>query len=420
MKKIKKLSFLFSLIVFTSCANISNKPLKGITDILGTETDTKKEEIVKEISTQDEFLQEDVVLTNENVSQYLEDIKNKLKNSDKRIETDIAENYKVFVGEYLAAPLEQNTSIKLTNFPKNTSSRLRKDDANFIFRTIYRGNYILSVYQGNSLLRKVNISAITKYNFSENNIYDIITQNLDKKNKTFEDAISLYKIYYPNGVNIRKVNYLLLDYAYEKKNTTMINEALDSLKNDLDSFNDEEKEKIIKAAKLVNKPIFIPASVYRTTNTKLEKEVTNYIKDKPVLDKKDVEFLEKTTKTSTATVEEKKSTLEKITDWYKNNGEVTKAKTVEAQASSSKAESLFDSGIKNMNNNPRLAIDNFKKSLSTERNTEKRAETYYNIANSYVKLGNKIEARKYLTLLKQEASTSTWAKKSDILLKTIK
>lgn len=73
-----------------------------------------------------------------------------------------------------------------------------------------------------------------------------------------------------------------------------------------------------------------------------------------------------------------------------------------------------------MNNNPRLAIDNFKKSLSTERNTEKRAETYYNIANSYVKLGNKIEARKYLTLLKQEASTSTWAKKSDILLKTIK
>lgn len=421
MNFFKRLSILTSLIIFTSCTGLnSNKQsLKDIRDILGIDNTENKSEEEKILITQDEFLQEDVVLTNENVSKYLEDVKTKLRNTEKRIENTVSDNYKVFVGEFLVAPLAEGNRAKITSSPRNTNSRLNVENNNFIFRTIYKGNYNVSIYQGNNLLRRVNISALTKYNFTENNIYDIIAENLDKKNKVFEDAVSLYKIYYPNGKYIRKVNYWLLEYAYENNNKTILKESVEALKNDLDAFNDEEKEKIVKAANLINKQIFIPANVYNnTSNTSLSKEVASYIKNKNILDKKDVEFLEKVSVDENS--DEKKLSLEKISNWYSNNGEINKAKEITNQNSVTKAESLFDTAVKNMKSNPKLAIDNFKKSLASERNSDKRAETYYNLASSYVNLGNKVEALKYLTLLKQESGTSAWAKKAELLLNTLK
>ena len=67
-------------------------------------------------------------------------------------------------------------------------------------------------------------------------------------------------------------------------------------------------------------------------------------------------------------------------------------------------ESFYDKAMKNLNSNPRVAIENFKKSLSTEKIQDKKPEIYYNIASSYAKLGNKVEVTKYLRLLKQEIS----------------
>ena len=73
--------------------------------------------------------------------------------------------------------------------------------------------------------------------------------------------------------------------------------------------------------------------------------------------------------------------------------------------------------MKNLNSNPRVAIENFKKSLSTEKIQDKKPEIYYNIASSYAKLGNKVEVTKYLRLLKQEFPNSEWAKRSEALTK---
>lgn len=83
-------------------------------------------------------------------------------------------------------------------------------------------------------------------------------------------------------------------------------------------------------------------------------------------------------------------------------------------------ESYYDKAMKNLNSNPRVAIENFKKSLSTEKMQDKKPEIYYNIASSYAKLGNKVEVTKYLRLLKQEFPNSEWAKKSEVLTKLIK
>lgn len=417
MSFLKKASILLSLAILTSCSNINSgkTTLKDIRDILG-ETESSKETIA-EIE-KDEFEQEEVVLAGETVSKYLDIVKDRLKKSEKRINDLETDNYKVLVGEYLITPASNMNSVRVTSSPKNTNSRARLENGNLIFRTIYRGNYGLSIYQGANLIKRLNISAVTKYNFSESNIYDIITENSQTKTKILEDAISLYKIYYPNGSNIRRVNYLLLDYAYEIKNKSMINEALEALKSDIISFPDEEKIKIIQAAKSINKEIFIPDSVYRTANSELQKELSTFIKNKRTLDRKDVVFLEKIAANQESA--EKTQTLERVNAWYQNNGDVTKSKEILNQTAETKIENFYDKAIKNMNTNPRLAIENFKKSLSTERNKNRRAETYYNIANSYLKLGNKVEAQKYLTLIKQEFAGSDWVKRSEILINTIK
>lgn len=418
MKNLRKISILFSIIIFTSCTNLKNNSLKDIRDILGLDNESKENVVTEKTLNKDDFIQEDIVLTNENIEKYLNIVKDRLKKSEKRINKSMENNYKVLVGEYLVTPISNGNVAKITSAPKNTNSRVKVEDGNLIFRTIYRGNYGLSIYEGNNLIRKINVAALTKFNFSESNIYDIIAENSQKNNKTLENAISLYKIYYPNGTYIRKVNYFLLDYAYKKEDKSMINEALDALKADISNFNEEQQLIILKAAKLVNKDIFIPASLYRTSNKELEKELAAYIKDKNILDKKDVVFLEKTSTNESDT--DRNITLEKVSSWYKNNGDVSKAKDLESKNSESKTESLYDIAMKNMNKNPKIAIDNFKKSLAVEKNSNKRAETYYNIANSYLKLGNKVEALKYLTLIKQEFVGSDWVKKSELLINTIK
>lgn len=418
MKVLKKVSILLGGFIFVSCTSLNTtNSLRTITDILGMDN-TVTEEKVTEIVKQDEFTQEEVVLINENVGKYLDIVKERLKKSEKRVIDNVQDEYKVLVGEYLFVPVGNGNSVRVVSSPKNTNTRARVENGNLVFRTIYRGNYGLSIYHGANLIRKINVVATTKFNFSESNIYDIITENSQKKDRTLEDAISLYKIYYPNGVNIRKVNYLLLDYGYTIKNNTIINEALDALKSEIVNFNDEEKILIVKAAKFVNKDIFIPAALYKTTNTALEKELTTYVKEKAILDKKDVEFLEKASGNLSSS--EKTETLEKVSSWYKNNGDITKANNIANQTTNTKIENLYDIALKNMNTNPKLAIDNFKKSLGKERDPNKRAETYYNIANSYLKLGNKFEALKYLKLIKQEFVSNEWVQKSDKLINTIK
>ena len=97
----------------------------------------------------------------------------------------------------------------------------------------------------------------------------------------------------------------------------------------------------------------------------------------------------------------------------------TGSKTTNSKAES-KGESYYDKAMKNLNSNPRVAIENFKKSLSTEKIQDKKPEIYYNIASSYAKLGNRVEVTKYIRLLKQEFPSSSWTKKSEALSNLIK
>lgn len=62
------------------------------------------------------------------------------------------------------------------------------------------------------------------------------------------------------------------------------------------------------------------------------------------------------------------------------------------------------------------AVDNYKKALSLEKNSDKKAEIYYNMAIAYDNLGNKEEARNYFTYVRQNYPKTSWSTKSSIYL----
>ena len=361
---------------------------------------------------------------NENIKEYLSIVKGNLKGSVKKVEDSVKNDYTVGLGETLIFPLDNEKAIKLTASPKNTNTKINLSNGKVSFRSVYQGQYVLSTYVDGSLNRKIAIAVIAKYDFSEREIYDVIMQNFESKSKDLENAVTLYKMMFPTGRYAKEVNYLFLKYAYDIKNTSLMNEALAGVKNDFTSYSDSEKATILRVAKLTNKEIFVPSETYKTSDPELKSALQEYVGNKGSLDKNDKVFIEKTKKETPETAntvarEKVRAVLDETVLTKVGSTSGTSPKTVKNTTSKTETngESFYDKAMKNLNSNPRVAIENFKKSLSTEKIQDKKPEIYYNIASSYAKLGNKVEVTKYLRLLKQEFPNSEWVKRSEALTK---
>ena len=361
---------------------------------------------------------------NENIKEYLSIVKGNLKGSVKKVEDSVENNYTVGLGETLVFPLDNERAIKLTASPKNTNTKINLSNGKVSFRSVYQGQYVLSTYVDGSLNRKIAIAVIAKYDFSEREVYDVIMQNFESKSKDLENAVTLYKMMFPTGRYAKEVNYLFLKYAYDIKNTSLMSEALAGVKNDFSSYSDSEKATILRVAKLTNKDIFVPSETYKTSDSELKSALQEYVGNKGSLDKNDKVFIEKTKKETPETAntvarEKVRAVLDETVLTKVGSTSGTSPKTVKNTTSKTETngESFYDKAMKNLNSNPRVAIENFKKSLSTEKIQDKKPEIYYNIASSYAKLGNKVEVTKYLRLLKQEFPNSEWVKRSEALTK---
>ena len=299
---------------------------------------------------------------------------------------------------------------------------------------MYQGQYVLSTYVNGSVNRKITVSAISKYDFDEKDLYNLILQDSEKRDKDVENAVTLYKMLYPAGRHSKEVNYLFLKYAYEIRNNSLINEALAGVKNDFSSYSDSEKATILRAAKLANKSIFIPSEVYNTNNSDLKNALNEYNNSsKAPVDRATSTPVDNRTvtteknKAKTQTTENETSIVDYAREKVRSvvggiSGTTSTASTVGSAKSkvATSTESYYEKGMKNINSNPKVAIDNFKKSLSSEKIQDKKPEIYYNIASSYAKLGNRAEVTKYIRLLKQEFPSSSWTKKSEALSNLIK
>ena len=425
---LKKLSVLIVVGILVGCTNVddlvSGKRDSGPIREIGGEPQIPGEtKIVEDVPTDDGKVVNKEA-NNENIKEYLSIVKGNLKGSVKKVEDSVENNYTVGLGETLVFPLDNERAIKLTASPKNTNTKINLSNGKVSFRSVYQGQYVLSTYVDGSLNRKIAIAVIAKYDFSEREVYDVIMQNFESKSKDLENAVTLYKMMFPTGRYAKEVNYLFLKYAYDIKNTSLMSEALAGVKNDFSSYSDSEKATILRVAKLTNKDIFVPSETYKTSDPELKSALQEYVGNKGSLDKNDKVFIEKTKKETPETAntvarEKVRAVLDETVLTKVGSTSGTSPKTVKNTTSKTETngESYYDKAMKNLNSNPRVAIENFKKSLSTEKIQDKKPEIYYNIASSYAKLGNKVEVTKYLRLLKQEFPNSEWVKRSEALTK---
>ena len=403
---LKKLLVALIAIILVGCSNLDfnsrkdNGPVREIG--METEIENNKVEAISKKA------------NNENIKEYLSIVKSNLKGSVKKVEDSVKNDYTVGLGETLIFPLDNERAIKLTASPRNTNTKINLSNGKVSFRSVYQGQYILSTYIDGNLNRKITIAVIAKYDFSEKEVYDIIMQDSEARSKDLENAVTLYKMMFPAGRHSKEVNYLFLKYAYDTRNSSLMNEALAGVKNEFSSYSDSEKATILKVAKLTNQNIFVPSETYNTSNPELKNALQEYIGNKSSLDKTDKVFIEKTKKELAETANEvMRDKIKAVIDGTIS----TKVGSSSGSKTESKGESYYDKAMKNLNSNPRVAIENFKKSLSTEKIQDKKPEIYYNIASSYAKLGNKVEVTKYLRLLKQEFPNSEWVKRSEALTK---
>ena len=424
---LKKFSILLIAGILIGCTNIDDlvgKKDGGPIREIGGEPEIPGETKVVENAPVDDGKIVNKEANNENIKEYLSIVKGNLKGSVKKVEDSVKNDYTVGLGETLIFPLDNEKAIKLTASPKNTNAKINLSNGKVSFRSVYQGQYVLSTYVDGSLNRKIAIAVIAKYDFSEREVYDVIMQNFESKSKDLENAVTLYKMMFPTGRYAKEVNYLFLKYAYDIKNTSLMSEALAGVKNDFSSYSDSEKATILRVAKLTNKDIFVPSETYKTSDSELKSALQEYVGNKGSLDKNDKVFIEKTKKETPETAntvarEKVRAVLDETVLTKVGSTSGTSPKTVKNTTSKTETngESFYDKAMKNLNSNPRVAIENFKKSLSTEKIQDKKPEIYYNIASSYAKLGNKVEVTKYLRLLKQEFPNSEWVKRSEALTK---
>lgn len=445
---LKKLAITLVAVVFVGCYNLDNVggkssggsireiEIAGSQQTGGTTAPTPNTTTGETVETkpQQEEKIVSVDVNDENVNDYLTIIKSNLRTSAKKVDDNIRNQYTVPIGETLVFPVDNEKAIKLSTSPKNANPKVSLTNGKVCFRTVYQGQYVLSTYVNGSINRKITVSAISKYDFDEKDLYKLILQDSEKRDKDVENAVTLYKMLYPAGRYSKEVNYLFLKYAYDIRNNSLINEALAGVKNDFSSYSDSEKATILRAAKLANKSIFIPSEVYNTNNSDLKNALNEYNNSsKAPVDRATSTPVDNRTvtteknKTKTQTTENETSIVDYAREKVRSvvggiSGTTTTVTTVGSIKSktTNTTESYYEKGMKNLNSNPKVAIDNLKKSLSSEKIQDKKPEIYYNIASSYAKLGNRVEVTKYIRLLKQEFPNSSWAKKSEALSNLIK
>ena len=443
---LKKLAITLVAVVFVGCYNLDNIggkssggsireiEIAGSQQTGGTTTPSPTNGETVEIKPQQEEKIVSVDVNDENVNDYLTIIKSNLRTSAKKVDDNIRNQYTVPIGETLVFPVDNEKAIKLSTSPKNANPKVSLTNGKVTFRTVYQGQYVLSTYVNGSVNRKITVSAISKYDFDEKDLYKLILQDSEKRDKDVENAVTLYKMLYPAGRYSKEVNYLFLKYAYDIRNNSLINEALAGVKNDFSSYSDSEKATILRAAKLANKSIFIPSEVYNTNNSDLKNALNEYnnsskapVDRAPSVPVDNRTVTTEKNKTKTQTTENETSIVDYAREKVRSvvggiSGTTSTASTVGSAKSkaTTSTESYYEKGMKNINSNPKVAIDNLKKSLSSEKIQDKKPEIYYNIASSYAKLGNRAEVTKYIRLLKQEFPSSSWTKKSEALSNLIK
>lgn len=409
----KSVLTILSLIFLTSCSSLKES-VRDIGNFLNREVNTKTDitDLFKDVEEKpEELISESVSITDSEVGEHLSYIRNSVRENKIRTYTHESNKYSVYMGEYLNLMLDGENSAKVVD--RNAPSyKIDVKNNRLSFMSIYRGVFNVQLFSGNEYSKTIRIETVPRYSITESNILNVIERNT-KNDKILEDAITLYKLHYPKGRNYSHVNYILMKHGYDKRNTSsgrsLMLEGFEEVKNYMNHFDDDEIKNILSVASLVKRTIEIPYSKY--SNDYLKEDIKKYILSRPkyednsVNEKYDMAFLERYYKNNEDSKEEIKALL---TSYYKRIGDNSKLNELE------NVKTVDTSRYKKDD------ISTYKQMLSKETNFNNKAMLYYKIGREYAKNGNKIQARKYLTIVVQQFKNTQWEKESRKLLDSLK
>lgn len=419
--KIKVLLVVINSFILYSCTSLENKI--DFNNIFKDNSDRRDKNVVEivdeninndniiDFQVKDEIAEQieskEINFNPHNANFYIKDITSNVKNQISRHYNNISNNYKVYMGEILYLPLNDENQAKMINEIDNVSYKLAVENNNLKFMSIYSNNYNILLLNNGTPSRRIKIDVIPKYKIEEKQFYDIIKRNFNSVSEKLEDLITLYRLYYPNGNYKQEIDLIFLKYANTKNDKAIIKEAFNNLKNNFAREDVNTKIELLKAATNIKTNLDIPLSVYTTNDDNLKKELANYLIIKNDLNKNDLLFLEKFMKNN----KEDEARIKTILiNYYRNNGNIDKVK--ELLVNSSNIENKQNTIYSN-------DVNILKREIFKTRDKNKQAEIYYKIANIYLNNGDKIQAKKYFTLIIQQFLNTDLAEKSKQILKNI-
>jgi tetratricopeptide (TPR) repeat protein len=401
-----------------------------------------------------------ITLTDNSPTEILDELSRDIKTNKSRTKiksTDIISTSS-YIGENLYIPLSENeSSAKMISSPKNSSYDLKKLSTNLIFRSVYEGNFVVNV-KATDKERRITISNVTKYDFSENDLYAIIKKTYE--NKSFDklkDGVALYKIVFPNGKYTKENSMKLLELAGIQKNERYVRSEYNYIRK-YSSFNSSDREivaKALAATKVSDVGIDNILLVYSASEKEINTNVAEVLLIKPDVTKKEIEFLEKVFNDN-----EDVRIAKYVETWYSKNdpnktpsggftGSTTENynafKELYAKGEASLRSGKYNEALgyfkdalainKNYSETNKLyfylgqsnysagkyqsAVSDYKKALNVEKSFEKQAEIYYNIGVAAHKAGNVADCKNYMTYIQQNYAGTIWSQRSIAYLSSI-
>lgn len=317
----KRFAYLCLAILLSSCTSLDN--LKNSISDSG-----KKESSIEKSwsNTTGDLKTQQIILNSSAPEGILADISNSLRRGYVReYNTTYRDNYEVYVGDYLSIPLGiGEDSYNVLFSPLGTSYEMELRDGKLFFRGIYQGNYEVTLYSSGSFSRKIVIQNKLKYEFTEQNNYEVIAQSYKAGNmKQLSDSVAVHRIAFPNSFRDKEISFMLIDLAGRDGNSKIIKDEIDFLQK-YTKLDEYDKLNIVNSLKLIQDKNFELNSTlleFDSSSQNLNQEIVKLITAKENPTQAEISFLEKVY-SSNSTPDANLGNF--IGNWYIKNGNTMK------------------------------------------------------------------------------------------------
>lgn len=421
----KKFIYLCLVLLLSSCTSLES--FKSNFNLDGKKKDNESE---KSLNTYNELETQQIILNSSAPAGILTDISNSLKRGYVReYNSSYRSDYEVYVGDTLSIPLALGEdSYNVFFAPLGTSYEIEIREGNLFFRGIYQGNYEIMLYSSGSFSRKILIKNKLKYEFTEQNNYEVIVESYKNSNmKALSDSVAVHRIAFPNSFRDKEISFLLIDLAGRDGNAKIIKEEIDFLQK-YTKLDEYDKLNIVNSLKLIQDKNFEISSAlleFNPSYMNLNQEIAKLImiKENPTQD--EIIFMENLYR-ATPMLDSNLGNF--IGNWYIKNGDAMKGamylnandgnggnlplttpiipnqsinmdqvvtpEDLEAQ-NYTQYLTFFEEGKKRFEKENYVEAGiYFEKALELNKNYVEQKEVYFYLGESYFKTGNYSEAIK--------------------------